>query len=157
MRLKLCLLLLGKISEIMISTLLNKYEYSGSFIFDGTVKLRKLMSSQNVPNELGVYLIYSIKNGLEELIYIGKAGSIKTDGSRSEQGLFRRLQNKQDGLDRNQYFSDYIVQNKCEIRVFWFVTHSECLHKDLPAFVESCLLQEYYSKYGCLPKLNKSV
>ena len=53
--------------------------------------------TKGIPNAPGVYIIYNSK---EEIVYIGKAGTINQDGTFQKQGLRRRLNNQHNGMRR---------------------------------------------------------
>ena len=58
---------------------LDKYKEQGHFFLQPQ---NKLIDVCNAPsNKSGVYLVYSLKNGKIDLIYIGRSGKIEADGS----------------------------------------------------------------------------
>jgi len=133
---------------------LKKYKSKCVFIFKTGDRL--VDHCRNIPNEPGVYLIYTIKDDLEELVYIGASGKMKQDGTFLKQKLKKRLQNMQRSkLRRQTHFENEIRENFLDaIKVIWFVTFND-KNKDLPLRVESLLLQEFYNKNKQLPKWNK--
>tara|TARA_R110001632_G_scaffold21300_2_gene62521 strand:- start:478 stop:897 length:420 start_codon:yes stop_codon:yes gene_type:complete len=133
---------------------LDKYKNKGQFEFRVGDKLS--YHCKNVPNESGVYLIYTITDDIEDLVYIGASGKIKQDGTFPIQKLKRRLQNMQEsGLRRQTHFENQMNENIIdEIRVRWYVTFDDEI-KHLPLYVEAVLFQEFFEKYKQLPKWNK--
>jgi len=139
----------------MVEALKDRFLINGCFSFSKGDKLNVLIKQSNVPNEPGVYLIFSEQNHQQELIYIGKAGTIKNNGEFSEQKLRGRLKAKQSKKTRQQYFTELVENEKYDnLKIFWFVTFKDNL-KFLPSFVENELLQQYFESRLILPKLNK--
>lgn len=133
---------------------LAKYKNKGHFFFEKGDVLKT--NRKDVPNLPGVYYVIKLAKGKVELVYIGKSGSIQQNGQFKEQLLNQRLNNKQDGMNREQYFLQKIeLENIDALDIYWFVTMDE-QYQDLPSFVEGLLLQRYFEIYACLPKWNKS-
>jgi hypothetical protein len=133
---------------------LEKYNNKGEFTFESGDRL--VDHCKNIPNESGVYLIYTIKANQEELVYIGASGKMKQDGSFGVQKLNKRLKNMQNSkLTRQKHFECEMEVNELDlIKVKWYVTFDEAT-KHLPLFVEAVLLQEFYQQHEQLPKWNK--
>jgi hypothetical protein len=111
---------------------------------------------ENVPNAPGVYIIFR-SDVLECPLYIGKAGTINTNGSWREQGLRKRLTMKQDQVYRRKFFCKLMAdRGLAGLTFFWFVTHDQTSGV-IPAFAEMALLQAHYDQFRCLPELNKCV
>ena len=111
--------------------------------------------SIDVPNLPGVYYILRLAKGNVDLVYIGKSGTILQNGTFKNQLLKSRLNNKQDGMSREQFFKDKIQQEQIDaLDIYWFVTFDE-KHQDIPAFVEAQIMQRYFDSYGQLPAWNK--
>ena len=136
----------------MIFQGLEKYQ-QGHFFFEKGQSLKE--QSKNVPSLPGVYYFLRISRGKEEIVYIGKSGTILTDGSFKKQTLNKRINNKQENIKRQQYLEQKIeVENIDALDVHWFVTFDDD-HQDLPAFVEGHLMQQYFDTFGTLPPWNK--
>ena len=132
---------------------LEKYKNQGHFFFEKGKALAEV--SQNVPNEAGVYVIYKLAGGKIELVYIGKSGTINQNGTFKEQKLRKRLNNKQDGVKRQEYFENKIAaENIDALDIYWYVTFDKN-NQDLPAYIEGVLIQYYFEVYGELPAWNK--
>ena len=139
----------------MVAALKNRFLINGSFSFGKGDNLSVLIKQNNVPDEPGVYLIFSVQNYQQELIYIGKAGTIKNNGEFSKQKLRGRLKAKQSKKTRQKYFTELVEKEKYDtLKIFWFVTFKENLNF-LPSFVENELLQQYFVSRQRLPYLNK--
>ncbi len=132
---------------------LNKYPNNGHFFFrKGDVLNRQ---SKAVPNLPGVYCIIRLAHGKADLVYIGKSGTMLKEGQFKNQLLRERINNKQGGMQRQQYFEQKMAQEDIDgLDIYWFVTFDK-FHQDLPGFVEGQLLQRYFDVHGCLPPWNK--
>lgn len=113
----------------------------------------------NAPkNSGGVYLVSKINKAEESLIYIGSSGWISKDGTFHTRvgGLFDRLVNgKQFDAKRSKSWPAKMKEENIEmLGVHWYVTFDNN-NKDIPAFVEASLLQEYFQKNHSLPFWNK--
>jgi len=133
---------------------LKKYK-GGHFIFDNN---KSLVDVCNAPqNKSGVYIIYTIKDSLTDLVYIGSSGKIQNDGKVKHRngGLYDRLVNgKQFGKPRKQSFIDKMIEeNIYALDIYWYDTVSD---KDIPATVEGVIIQKYFDANSCLPKWNKA-
>jgi len=132
---------------------LEKYENKGHFFFEKGKLLTEV--TKDVPNEAGVYVIYKLAGGKIELVYVGKSGTMNQNGTFKEQKLRKRLNNKQDGVKRQEYFENKIAtENIDALDIYWYVTFDKN-NQDLPAYVEGVLLQHYFEAYGELPAWNK--
>lgn len=92
-----------------------------------------------------------IKKSYENIIYIGKAGEFKNDGTSKSQGLSGRLTNSRN-ITANKYFKSLFSKEINEIILECFETPTEMF----PSFIEASLIQEYFFKFEKLPMLNKS-
>jgi hypothetical protein len=94
------------------------------------------------------------------LIYIGRSGKIKQDGSLFIRkaglgGLKDRLVNgKQFGGPRFKSWKVQMLKEKIEaLDIYWYITHCASFI-DCPRVIENKLLQKYYDIYGQLPGWN---
>lgn len=132
---------------------LNKYKNKGHFFF----KIGDVLSiqSRDAPNLPGVYYILLLAGGKIDLVYIGKSGTILQNGNFKYQLLRNRINNKQEGQKRQQYFEQKISQEGIDgLAIYWFVTFDK-QHQDLPGYVEGLIMQRYFDQYGCIPPWNK--
>jgi hypothetical protein len=137
---------------------LSKYDHNDHFFFSTADNLGQVC---NAPTDRsGLYIIYALKNGRIELIYIGRSGEVKSDGSLFIRkaglgGLKDRLVNgKQFGSPRRNSWKAQMLAEKIEaIDVYWYVTHNDKF-VDCPRVLENKLLQKYFDIYGQLPRWN---
>ena len=143
---------------MIISTLIEKYQIlyrSGMFYLNKNEIINTIVRENNVPNDYGIYIIYSLKNNLEEIIYIGKSGTMINDGSFKKQGIKKRLTKKQENIVRKKYFQDVIHDNKFDkLKFLWIVTFDD-KNKEIPSLSEAKMIQAYFNEYRRLPLLNK--
>lgn len=140
---------------------LSKYKHSGHFFFNPADNLNKVC---NAPTEKsGVYVIYALKGGRIELVYIGCSGEVKPDGTLFIRkaglgGLKDRLVNgKQFGAARRNSWKTVMYIDKIEaLDIYWYVTHNDKFI-DCPKIVEKRLLQIHWDIYGRLPKWNNKL
>lgn len=132
---------------------INSYSYNNSsFSLNINEKLSKKVKEIKLPNSFGIYIIYKNQKSYENIIYIGKAGEIKNDGSFRNQGLLKRLKNVRNNKTANNYFKELFCDDIDKIIIEYFETSDGII----PSFVEASLIQEYFSKFLRLPLLNKS-
>lgn len=128
-----------------------KFIKQGYFTFEIGNSLSE--KTKEIPKGYGVYKIYanSIKG---ELLYIGKGGTVHTDGGFDKQPLKRRLNNTQENIRREKFFIKKMNEDK-QLKILyikWFLIDEKLF---LPAYYEATLIQDYYSKHSKLPKWNK--
>lgn len=141
---------------------LSKYKHTGHFFLKPEDELSKVCNAPS--DKSGVYIIYSLKNGKIDLIYIGCSGKKNPDGSMFIRkaglgGIKDRLVNgkqKQFGnMARKKSWPLQIKKEKIEaLDIYWYVTHNET-YTDCPHDIEQMLLEKYFEIYGCRPKWNK--
>ena len=131
----------------------KKYKDSGHFFFKNGDNL--LTASKDVPELPGVYYIIKLARGNFNLVYIGKSGTINQSGAFKDQLLKGRINNKHDGMKRQSYFEQKIIEENIEaLDISWFVTMNK-KHNDLPGYVEGLIMQRYFEVHGTLPPWNK--
>ena len=140
---------------------LDKYKHNNHFFYRPVDSLSQVCNAPT--DKSGVYLIYALKGGKIELIYIGRSGEIKKDGSLFIRkaglgGLKDRLVNgKQFGEARRNSWKNRMVNEKIEaLDVYWYVTHGVNF-MDCPRVLENTLLQKHLGTYGRLPKWNNEL
>jgi hypothetical protein len=138
---------------------LNKYKENDHFFFTHS---QNLQDACNAPTtKSGVYLVYALKKGKVELVYIGRSGKLKNDGSMFIRkanlgGIKDRIVNgHQFGkVARKKSWPLQMIKQQIEaIDVYWYITHAE-EYVDCPRVLENNLLKKHYSIYGYLPKWN---
>jgi hypothetical protein len=131
---------------------LDKYKNNGHFFYTKDNLLSE--QSKGVPDLPGVYLVYRLARGKIDIVYIGKSGTIQQNGKPKGQGLRKRLNNTQQGLNRQDYFNTKIEEENIEaLDIYWYVTFDDD-YRDLPSFVEGLLIQKYFNLFGQLPIWN---
>ncbi len=99
------------------------------------------------------YGVYIISDDDKNVIYIGKGGTIKQDGTFKDQNISKRLKNIRGKQTANDYFKNVMLDNDFNDLTIHCI---ETLPKKLPAFVEADLIQRFYDSENKLPLLNKS-
>jgi hypothetical protein len=137
---------------------LNKYQETDHFFFKPIDNLRQICNAPT--DKSGVYIIYALKGSQIELIYIGRSGEVKSDGSLFIRkagigGLKDRLVNgKQFGEPRRNSWKVQMLTEKIDaLDVYWYATHNDKF-VDCPKILENKLLQKHFNIYGRLPKWN---
>ena len=140
---------------------LGKYKHNDHFFFKSTDNLGQVCNAPT--DKSGLYIIYALKNGRIELIYIGRSGEVKADGSLFIRkaglgGLKDRLVNgKQFGSARRNSWKTQLLNEKIEaLDIYWYVTHDDSFI-DCPKMLENKLLKKHLDIYGRLPKWNNEL
>ena len=147
-------IILAYIDEPIINFEIEKHifaEINGREKFNQTIR-------ENVDTKFGVYVWVDKATG--EIVYIGMAGKIKTDGTLGDHSIQNRLLasrgkdkiSKKD-IQTNDYVNTFMTNNSIDSLNF-FVMYSK--QDEPPAYIEALLLYKYYKKNGNLPKLNNS-
>jgi hypothetical protein len=131
----------------------EKYKTQGHFFFKKGDRLKE--QSRDVPELPGVYYILRLARGKVDLVYIGKSGTVTQTGKFKDQLLKGRINNKADGMKRQDYFDQKMAEEKIDgLDIYWFVTMDN-ENNDLPGYVEGLLMQRYFEGHGKLPAWNK--
>jgi len=138
---------------------LQKYSNNNHFFLKENDNLKDVCNAPS--DQSGVYIVYALKKGRVELIYIGRSGKLKADGT-----MFIRkagLGGMKDRLVNGHQFGkiarkiSWINQMKKEqieaLDVYWYITCSNQIN-DCPKEVESILLKRYFDIYDRLPRWN---
>jgi len=140
---------------------LSKYKQNNHFFFKVTDNLNQVCNAPT--DKSGVYIVYALKGGQIELIYIGRSGEIKSDGTifirkAGFGGIKDRLVNgKQFGERRRNSWKTIMQYEKIEaLDIYWYATHDEKF-TDCPKILENKLLQTHMDIYGQLPKWNNEL
>lgn len=135
---------------------LEKYNSNDHFFF---TKNNELKSVCNAPKKgLGVYVVYELKDGRIELVYIGSSGKILQNGRQKTQnnGLWDEIINGiQFGDPRSKSWKAKIIAENIEaLDIYWYETF-DAENNDIPSVIQGILIQRFYEIYGVLPKWNK--
>lgn len=128
----------------------SKYKNNNHFFLRPDERLATVC---NAPvGQSGVYLVYALKDGKVELIYIGSTGKASNT---KQKGLKDKLVNaRQFGEPRRKSWISKMQSETIDtLDIHWFVTFS-ALHKDCPKETENLLLQRFENRFGRLPKWN---
>lgn len=135
----------------------QQFTQNGSFELRSGQQMRLRCVEEQVPELPGVYLIYGRRQSETELLYIGKAGTLRKDGTFKDQKLRGRLNNKQQGMPRQEFFEQQMHAVGLDALAFtWFVTF-DSRSRIIPAKAEADLLQVYFAETGQLPEWNDCV
>lgn len=123
----------------------------GEFVFSSGDSLATVIAAAGVPAAPGIYLVWSEPGS--ELLYVGKSGTVRQDGSFAAQGLRARLRKKQDGVPRQRYFDSLLVKRELRaLRIEWFEWNGD---SEPPFLSEARVLAAFLRDHGKLPPLNK--
>lgn len=116
----------------------------------------QLIRNQIPVNTYGVYLWENTETG--EIIYIGMAGKIKTNGQLGSHSIENRLtasRGKENGKDiqSNDYVNRFMLNGNINSLTFHILETNE---QTPPSYLEAVLLYNYYNKNKVLPVLNNS-
>jgi len=124
---------------------------NGRKVFNQTIK-------SNVEKKYGVYIW--VDTLTKEVLYIGMAGKIKTNGSLGDHSIQNRLlasraKDKETGKDiqTNDYIFKFMNDNQINSLDFCVMYSKK---EEPPAYIEAVLLYNYYKKNKKLPILNNS-
>jgi len=137
---------------------LNKYKTNGHFFFTPTDALEEVC---NAPDDMdGVYIVYQLKGGHVDLVYIGTSGIYGT--AYPKDGLFGLktciINNIPSATEtRSQSWPvKMLSENIDALDIYWYATYKINL-RDHPARIQSLLLYKYLDIYGEFPPWHKPV
>ncbi|PSL26435.1 hypothetical protein [Chitinophaga ginsengisoli] len=142
--------------------ILDKYKEQGHFFLTPEQDLQTVC---NAPaGKSGVYVIYALKKGRVELIYIGHSGKIEKDGSISNRK--EGISGLKDEIIKGQQFGktpahiawkkQMTRENIEALNIYWYVT-CDTGYTDCPEVLKRSLLRQHQDIFGVFPKWNKSV
>lgn len=131
---------------------LDDYKSNGHFFFSAQNDLENVCNAPKTG--VGVYLVYALKEGRIELVFIGSGGKITQSGTRSG-GMFDTIVNgKQFGDCRKRTWKEKLISQKIEaIDIYWFETFDK-EYRDIPSFMEGVILQRFFELHERLPGWN---
>lgn len=139
---------------------LEKYLFTNHFFVKQSADLKVVCNAPS--DKSGVYVVYALKNGHPELIYIGCSGKKGKDSVISVRkaglgGIKDRIVNGYQ-FGRIPRRISWINQMKIErieaLDVYWFITQ-DAIFNDCPRQIEKIILQKYFDIYGEYPRWNK--
>ncbi len=136
--------------------ILNPYESNDHFFYSANQNLKDVC---NAPKKgVGVFLVYELKDGRINLVYVGASGKINQNGKLQipKDGLYGELVN---GIQFEQsrkisWKEKLISENIDALDVYWW----ETLDKDIftiPNTVKGIIIQDFFDLNGTLPRWNK--
>lgn len=139
---------------------LEKYTKQGNFFYQATDSLEEVCNAPS--DQYGVFLVYALKKGRVELIYIGKSGVDLLGAVEGGEHICDGLRdNLVEGLHfdetrrKNSWPVQMLIEDIEALHVHWYVTY-DGKFKDRPKYIKSKLLQIYQSIYGKTPRWNFS-
>jgi len=134
---------------------LKKYKNKNHFFFTAKEELETVCNAPK--DKSGVYLVYELKNGRIELVYIGSSGKIQNNGTIKNRngGLYDRIVNgKQFGQPRKKSWKKKLIDENIDaFDIYWYDTETT----EIPSFVEATIIQRFFEVQGRLPRWNKEV
>ena len=135
---------------------LKKYKTNDHFFVMKNSSLEKVCNAPKTSS--GIYLVFALKKGKIDLVYVGSSGKIQNDGSikHREGGLYDRIVNgHQFGkIPRKVSWLNKINEEDMDgLDVYWYDTINNKT-KDIPAFVEAVIIQRNYDINRKLPDWN---
>jgi hypothetical protein len=137
--------------------ILSKYKDNNHFFLTADTDLERVCNAPT--DKSGIYLIYALKDGYVELVYIGISGKVTKDGS-----LFIRKGGMKDRMINGHQFGkiprkiswkrQIKIENIEALDIYWYVTHNDKF-TDCPRILENKLLKKHFEIFGRLPKWNK--
>lgn len=134
---------------------LEEYTSKDHFFFTKDDDLEKVCNAPK--NGMGIYLVYMLKNGKIELVYIGASGKALQNGTAKIRagGMFDRLVNgKQFDKARKTSWKEKLKAEGVDaLDVYWYETFNKEFG-DIPATVKAITLQQHFEMFGKLPLWN---
>lgn len=128
----------------------GSFEYNSSSLNFTTV-VTSHFHSINQQKMYGVYVVR--QRDTQEVLYIGKSGTIDSKGQFKGQDIPGRLKNvKGRDVSANKWFRDLFQERGPLVIEYIFLSTSKS-----PAFVEATLIQAYLNEHHRLPYRNKSL
>jgi hypothetical protein len=141
---------------------LDKYENNDHFFFEAHQSLERKC---NAPKDKGgVFLVYALKGGKIELVYIGSTGGFDVDDSIwvAEEGLGGLLEEIVNGTSFEEipnsiaWPAQMAKENIEALDISWHVTHDGPFN-DSPELVEDSIVETYFEVYGQMPRWNHGI
>lgn len=135
---------------------LTKYKNNDHFFYTGKENLESVCNAPKIKS--GVYIVYELKNGRINLVFIGSSGKIKQNGTidHGNGGLYDMIVNgHQFGkIPRKESWKKKLIDDKIDaLDIYWYDTSTKNT-MDIPAFVEATIMQRFFEINGHLPRWN---
>ena len=141
---------------------LNKYKQQDHFFLKSTDNLRQVCNAPT--DKSGVYIVYALKGGKIDLVYIGRSGKIESDGTMFIRkaglgGIKDRIVNGHQFGKTPRRISWPLQMQKENIEaldIYWYATHDNKA-LDCPRILENKLLRTHMDILGRLPRWNNEL
>ena len=135
---------------------LKKYKINNHFFVMKNSDLEKVCNAPKT--SFGIYLVFALKKGRIELVYVGSSDKIQNDGSikHREGGLYDSIVNgHQFGkIPRKISWLNKINEEGIDgLDVYWYDTFNNKT-KDIPSYVEAVIIQRHFDINRKLPDWN---
>ena len=123
---------------------------------NGKKEFNKMIRAK-VLDQIGVYIWEN--NKTKEILYIGMAGKVKTNGEFVNHSVQKRLLASRGkdllgkDIQTNQYIKDILNQDNIDemnIHVFHLKSNQ------IPGYIEAVLINAYFQENNCLPRYNSN-
>ncbi|WP_152620265.1 hypothetical protein [Pedobacter lusitanus] len=136
--------------------ILNKYRQNGHFFLISGDELNKTCNAPE--KQVGVFLVYALKNGKIEIVFIGGTGDMNKRKLTVVQntgtgGLKDELINGPDTPRKILWPGRMEEENIEALDIYWYITLNE-IHNDSPGKVENWLFERHYELFHRLPRWN---
>jgi hypothetical protein len=135
-------------------TELDKYSKRGQFYFATTDRLSQVCDAPDKKFRYGgIYLVYTIKMNVHDLVYIGISGKLdKLTGELipRKDGIKGRIVNgKRDGEPRKDYWIREMLKEGVDaLKICWYVVHDNDSFQDCPETLERKLIDIYKPRWN---------
>ncbi len=132
---------------------LKKYKHHDHFFFSSE---KELATVCNAPKDKsGVYIVFELKNGSVELVYIGSSGKIQNTGEIDHRNgaLYDKIV-REHQFGKRPWKQKLIDEKIDALDVYWYDTTSS-ENMDIPVSVETAIKQRFFEVHGYLPRWNE--
>lgn len=140
--------------EDEIASLKNTFEY-GSYEYSNPSDSFRILTTIHFRGvrEREMFGIYVVRQrDTKEVLYIGKSGTLDSQGQFKNQDIPKRLKNVKNNIYADEWFRN-LLQKKGPLVIEYIFTSISMS----PAFVEASLLQAYLNEQHRLPYMNESL
>ena len=135
---------------------LKKYKNNNHFFVKPDSNLEKVCNAPKTGS--GIYLVYELKRGKINLVYIGSSGKVQNNGKIKQGigGLYDQIVNGHQFGEiprKISWIQKLNVEKIDGLDVYWYETFTKDII-DIPAFVEAILIQRFYEVNLRLPDWN---
>ena len=114
-----------------------------------------ITDKSNVPALPCVILIYQLKKGHIDLVYVGTTDTENPSGKFNRKLPMGRVSGKENEEKQRLFFDNKLQKSKADaFDIYWYVTSDKDIQHP-PSQIEDVILKRYFEIYGCLPEWNK--